>query len=152
MHLRRIDPGGENELMHLCVRDLHPVDATGVAIQRVVGEVELRIAGGPRQSVKVTQAEPVRRLEPARLQSAEMIVMEHRLPPREPSPGSGRNVVAEPARGGAQSIPVIVDRPAEVVSRHEQMRRFRPPRRASRNVCAEGEPPKGGPHPRKTSR
>ena len=126
--------------------------SAGVPLQRVIGAVELRIAGCPRPAVEIAEAESVRRLEPARLQGAEVIVMEHGLSLRESGPGSRRNVVAQPLRGCAQPVSVIVDRPAEIISGDEQARSIGPLCRARRYVRAERETPQRGCHPRSTSR
>ena len=61
----------------------------GVLRQRVVGAVELGVARRSGTTVEVAEAEAVRRLEPPRLQRAEVVVLEDRLVPAKRSPFAG---------------------------------------------------------------
>ena len=99
--LRGVHTGSDDELVHLRVRHLHPVDATGVALERLVGAIELRVAGRAGTPVEVAEPEPVRRVEPARLQRTEVVVMENGLVSAPDVPrrlGRPRNRAALPCR------------------------------------------------------
>ena len=72
----------------------------------------------------------MRRVEPPRLQRAEVIVVENGLAFCKPRPAGGSDVVTETRRLG-EPCAVVVDRPAEVIADHEQARRFRPRRSAA---------------------
>src|SRR5205807_2996406 len=120
--------------------------------------VELRIARRARPSVEIREPEPVRRLEPAWPQGAEVIGMEDRLPPGEAGPPLRGDVVAEPARGRSEPRSVVVDRPAELVADDEEPGRFRPRCRPRGNIGAEqgtrrarGDPAQDGRHSCSTS-
>ena len=85
-HLLRVDAAGEHELVHLRVCHLHTVDTRRIAFQRLERAIELGVAGRARPAVEVAEPEPVRRLEPARLQCAEVVVVEDGLPFRKTCP------------------------------------------------------------------
>src|SRR5437870_11538092 len=86
----RRDSGVGNELVHLRMRYLNSVDAGRMLLERLISMIEFRVAGSSRTAVEVAEAEPVGRLEPTRLQRAEMVVVKDGLPTPEPCPGRWR--------------------------------------------------------------
>ena len=124
--LRGIHTGSDDEVVHLGVRHLYPVNARSVTPERLVGAIELRVAGRARTAVEVAKSEPVRRVEPARLERSEVVVMENGLTSCEARPVGGGDPVTEPPCRVHEPRAVVVDRPAEVVADHEQTRRVRP--------------------------
>ncbi len=127
----------EDEVAHLCVSDLDAVDSSGVSAQRSVGLVELGISRRPGLTVEVREPEPVGRLQPAWAKRAEVIRMEDGLPACKGRPRRWSDLVAQPARPGAQPRRVVVDRPADLVTDDEQPRSLGPPGRPHRDVSAE---------------
>src|SRR5256886_14112253 len=114
--------------------------------------IEFRVAGSSRTAVEVAEAEPVGRLEPTRLQRAEMVVVKDGLPTPEPCPGRWRHLVAQPSRGCRQSCPVVVDRPAETIPDNEKPRGVRPGSCPREHIGAERQALQCSRHPRRISK
>ena len=120
VHPRRVDARGDDEQLHLAMRHLDPVEAVGVARERLVGTVELGEAGRPRAAVEVRHPEPVGRARPARVERGEVARVEDDLPPREPRPRGRPERVARLARDGGHVGRLVVERPAELVAEDEE--------------------------------
>ena len=93
---------------------------SGADAESLVSAVELRVPGRPGPPVQVRRGEPVRRLQPARLQRLEVAREEDRLVGRRTAPTRRRDVVAETARGRREVSRVLVDRPASFARRRRR--------------------------------
>ena len=80
MHPARGDSGGEHELLDLPVGDVDALEAGGVASERLVRTVELRIAGRPGPAVEVREPQTVAGARPPGVERGEVARVEDDLP------------------------------------------------------------------------
>ena len=111
----------------------------GIATQCLEGDIELRVARRAGSAVQVRSAEPVRRLEPTRMQRLEMARQEDGLIFCVPGPGRRRYVVVEPQRGRLEMTCILVHRPSRSLTDCEQAGVLRP-----RSCSYPDRPPRNG--------
>ncbi len=119
----------DDEGAHLLVRHLQRGEPLGVAPQRLVRAVELRVSLGARPPVEPRRAERVRRVEPRPLEGGEVARVEDPLLAREAGPGGRAEPEPEAVGDGGRVTRVLVDGPAAPVAHDEQVRVRRPAER-----------------------
>ena len=100
VHPARGDSDGEHELLDLPVGDVDALEAGGVAPERLVRTVELRVAGRPGPAVEVREPQTVAGARPPGVERGEVARVEDDLPrcapPPTPAARAGNRRAARP--------------------------------------------------------